>query len=83
MSEVLDELVITEATHPHISMPLYVMWLFLGLAGRDGLTRVWVVGLGVVLELGPESDLSEVPVYQGLSRPRWIQSRPWVSSRTH
>ena len=39
-------------------------------------------GLVVVLVLGPGSDLSEVPVYQGVSRPRWIQSRPWVSSRT-
>jgi hypothetical protein len=39
-------------------------------------------GLGVVLIAGPGSDLSEVPVYQGVSRPRWIESRPWVSSRT-
>jgi hypothetical protein len=39
-------------------------------------------GLVVVLVVGPGSDLSEEPVYQGVSRPRWIQSRPWVSSRT-
>jgi hypothetical protein len=29
------------------------------------------VGLVVVLVSGPGSDLSEVPVYQGVSRPRW------------
>ena len=40
-------------------------------------------GLAVGLVLGPGSDLSEEPVYQGVSRPRWNQSRPWVSSRTH
>ena len=39
-------------------------------------------GLVVVLVLGPGSDLSEVSVYQGVSRPRWNKSRPWVSSRT-
>ena len=39
-------------------------------------------GLVVVLVLGPGSDLSEVSVYQGVSRPRWTKSRPWVSSRT-
>ena len=52
------------------------------LVGRGGLARAGLVGLGVVLGLGPGSDLSEVSVYQGVSRPRWIQSRPWVSSRT-
>jgi hypothetical protein len=40
-------------------------------------------GLVVGLVLGPGSDLSEEPVYQGVSRPRWNQRRPWVSSRTH
>lgn len=40
-------------------------------------------GLVVVLVSGPGSDLSEEPVYQGVSRPRWKKRRPWVSSRTH
>jgi hypothetical protein len=34
------------------------------------------------LGVGPGSDLSEVPVFQGMSRSRWTKSRPWVSSRT-
>lgn len=36
-----------------------------------------------MLGLGPGSDLSEESVFQGASRPRWNQRRPWVSSRTH
>ena len=73
----------TVKPRPPISKPLCVKWLFSGAGGRDEFAPSWVVGWGVVLGLGPGSDLSEVPVYQGVSRPRWIQSRPWVSSRTH
>jgi hypothetical protein len=43
---------------------------------------VQMAGLVVVLGVGPGSDLSEVPVFQGMSRSRWTKSRPWVSSRT-
>jgi len=66
----------------HISMPLCVKWLFRALLGAV----VWPVLEGRVgrsVGVGSGTDLSEVPVYQGVSRPRWIQSRPWVSSRTH
>jgi hypothetical protein len=49
---------------------------------RGRLALCLEAGLVVVLVLGPGSDLSEEPVYQGVSRPRWNQSRPWVSSRT-
>ncbi len=67
--------------NPHITMPLCVRWL---LGGGLGAT-VWpVLGGRVGRSVGGGSgkDLSEEPVYQGSSRPRWIQSRPWVSSRT-
>ena len=63
-------------------MPLCVKGLFLAVVGRGWLA--WPVqraGLVVVLRVGPGSDLSEEPVFQGMSRPRWTKSRPWVSSR--
>jgi len=54
---------------------------FWGVFWTRGMAPVSVRGLVVVLVLGPGSDLSEEPVFQGVSRPRWSQSRPWVSSR--
>ena len=60
-------------------MPLCVKWLVLG-------ADIWPRaggGVGRSVGFGSGTDLSEVPVYQGVSRPRWIESRPWVSSRTH
>jgi len=56
--------------------------LFWGVFWTPGIGPVSERGLVVGLVLGPGSDLSEVPVYQGVSRPRWNKSRPWVSSRT-
>jgi hypothetical protein len=58
-------------------MGLFGLW-----GGGGGLTQCNEAGLVVVLVSGPGSDLSEEPVYQGVSRPRWIKRRPWVSSRT-
>src|SRR5665811_2171905 len=66
---------------PRIAMPLCVKSMFRPGLERDQLALCLVAGLVVVLVLGPGSDLSEVPVCQGVSRPRWNQSRPWVSSR--
>jgi hypothetical protein len=64
-------------------MPLCVKGLFLAGEGRGWFAwPVQLAGLVVVLRLGPGSDLSEEPVYQGMSRSRWNKSRPWVSSRT-
>src|SRR5680860_1548585 len=54
---------------------------FWGCSGRDRSALPWS-GVGRRVGLGPGSDLSEEPVYQGVSRPRWNQRRPWVSSRT-
>jgi len=56
--------------------------VFRGCPGARRMGPALERALVVVLVLGPGSDLSEVPVYQGVSRPRWNQSRPWVSSRT-
>ena len=68
---------------PPISKPLCVKGIVFGCLGRGWFAwpvqRAW---WGVVLRLGPGSDLSEVPVFQGMSRSRWTKSRPWVSSRT-
>ena len=64
-------------------MPLCVKCRFREVFGARQIFRCLGAGLAVVLGLGPGSDLSEVPVYQGVSRPRWNKSRPWVSSRTH
>jgi len=73
---------IAHIDEPHGSMPLCVKSMFRPGLERGPLALCLEVGLVVVLVLGPGSDLSEVPVYQGVSRPRWSQSRPWVSSRT-
>jgi hypothetical protein len=63
-------------------MPLCVKSMFWPGLERGELAPCLETGLVVVLWSGPGSDLSEEPVYQGVSRPRWIKSRPWVSSRT-
>ena len=47
---------------------------------------VWpVLGgrVGRSVGVGFGTDLSEEPVYQVVSRSRWIKSRTWVSSRAH
>ena len=46
-----------------------------------GVWPLYWCGFGRSVGVGSGSDLSEEPVFQGVSRPRRSQSRPWVSSR--
>jgi hypothetical protein len=64
------------------SMPLCLTSTFRSGLGRGRLPGAVKVGCVVMLVSGPGNDLSEVPVCQGVSRPRWSESRPWVSSPT-
>jgi hypothetical protein len=62
-------------------MPLCVKCGFGVVLWTRGIVPCIGAGVGRSVGVGSGSDLSEAPVFQGVSRSRWSQSRPWVFSR--